>query len=221
MALAAPKYVPVERIASVKLRHKWSNYDPYKPVGQPDKEIQAILRKVSNRGITTFALGCAEWVVYRLSKHVEEPTPYHYLEAFWVFVMGRDKALPPPTEHEDWLGRVRGAINLALMTTLNTVLLSEEGPPVKNGALSAAIVEHVLPPEEIRLSFRPWRDQVLNRLLRHSARDAKAPDGNPLPRQILDPAVPLSDSEIPRQIQQFLGVVDFAANPLLSGLPRK
>ena len=221
MALQAPRYVPVDRIATLKVVHKWSNYDPFKPLAQPDKEIQAILRKVSNRGITVFALGCAEWVVYRLSKHIEEPTPYHYLEAFWVFAMGHDKALPPSTEHDDWLGRVRGAINLALMTVLNTVLQSEGGPPVKNGAFSSAIVEHVLPPEEIRSSFHPWRDQALNRLLRHAARDPKSPDGNPLPRQILDPAVPLSDAEIPRLIQQFLGGVQFAANPLLARVSRK
>jgi hypothetical protein len=221
MTRAAPLYVPVERIAPLKLRHKWSDDDPFKPLAQPGKEIQALLRKVSNRGITTFALGCAEWVLYRFSRHVEDPTPDYYIEAFWVFVMGRDEALPPATEHDDWLGRVRGAVNLSLMTVLNTVLLSEEGPPVKNGAFSSVIAEHVLAPEEIQASFHPWRDKVLKRLLRHAPRDPKAPDGNPLPREILDPAVVLSDADLPRLIQGFLGRVDVAANPLLARLPRK
>jgi hypothetical protein len=55
----------------------------------------------------------------------------------------RRKVLPPPTASEDWEGDIRGPVNLALMTVLNTIYLSEDGAPVQNGAFSAVIAEVV------------------------------------------------------------------------------
>jgi hypothetical protein len=215
MPLTPPSYVPVESIARPQIRHKWDDFDPYEPLAWPDENTKTRLATVSNHGITAFAIGCAEWVVYRLSPPSSDQTPFDYLEAFWVYVMGHPRALPPETEHEQWTGPIRGPMNLALMTVLNTVYLSEDGPAIQNGALAAQIALHVL---EDHSAFLSWQGLVLSRLGEHAARDEENPDGPPLPREILDPSVSMTDFKTGDAIDAFVRRAVEGGNPFLSRL---
>lgn len=207
-----PPYIPVQVISKPEIRHGWNDWDPFEPLGTPKKETKAILEQVSNTGITLFATGCAEWVVYRLSRFFDDDTPYEYLEAFWVFLMGRAEALPPETDHEDWLGPVRGPVNLSLMTILNTVYLSENGPPIQNGALAAEIALFVLTEKPL---FLAWQQAVLKRLLIYCPRNPNDPNGPPVPREVLDPSVEINSQNAPMLIQATLNSADYQSNPFL------
>ena len=217
MALEVPPYIPVDDIAVEDIQYEWSEWDPYEPIGMPSEDVENRLENVSNFGITAFALGCAEWVVYRLSRLSADATPLQFIEACWVTLMGFDEALPPESDEDDWQGPVRAAIDLSLMTVLNTVYLAEEAAPTNHGALAAKIATHVLVDPA---PFLAWQDRVLERLEKYCARDENRPDGLPVPREILDPGVDLETADRNALIGAFVEGVDFQANPFLADMDR-
>lgn len=217
MSLEPPTYIPINTIAEHAIQYNWDSYDPYEPMEWPEEATKALLEKVSNKAITAFATGCAEWVVYRLSRHFSDHAPYDYLEAFWLFLMGIDRALPSETKEEDWQGPVRGAIDLSLMTVLNTVYQSEQGPPIQNAAFLPQIVLHVLPNPA---PFLEWQDMVLDRLVRYFPRDEKSPDGPKVPRELLVPTIDLVPEQHDQLINAFIDRVDFDSNPLIRHVAR-
>jgi len=209
-----PQYIPIEKISMLRVEHDWDDWDPYELLAEPDENTKNKLEMVSSRGITAFSLGCAEWTIYRLSNHFNDPVPHNYIEAFWVFLMGVDDALPPETENDDWEGNIRGPINMALMTTLNTIYLAGDGPPIQNGALSAQITYHVLGENS---EFIEWQKEVLERFVKYCLRDEDNPHGDFVPREILDPSIALDELESKKSqfIQDFLNKVDYPDNPFL------
>lgn len=200
-SLIRPVYIPVEQIESVTITHLWNDWDPYKALGWPAEPVKSALSVVSNRGITAFALGCAEWVIYRLSNFFDDELPFHYIAAFWMYVMGDEESIPMETDHEDWIGVIRGPINFSLMTTLNTIYLAEDGPPVQNGALAANVVKHVLAETG---SFDRWEKEVLARLQLVCLRDSFDPDGQPIPREVLDPDFDVKMTNMEGLIDKFV-----------------
>jgi hypothetical protein len=217
MTLKPPPYVPVDRISHGAITYKWNDRDHAENVGLPDEQTKKRLRAVSNWGVTAFAIGCAEWVIYRFNRLFTDRLPYDYLEAFWVFVMGNQEALPGQTVNREWLGPIRGPMNMALMTVLNTVFLSEDASAAYTGAVAELIALLVL---NDATPFLNWRDQVLDRLMRDFPRDEDSPDGPPVPREILDPSFAFSDDMRERLISAFLRDIDYKANPLIDHLTR-
>jgi hypothetical protein len=208
-----PPYIPLNRIATPDLTYKWDDWDPFEPLPWPEEATKATLAHVSNRAITAFALGCAEWVIYRLKSHFKDRVPFWYLDAFWLYLYGRIDTPPPPTNSDDWEGLVLGPSNLALMTVLNTIYLSEDGPPVQNGALAPQIALHVLP---TTAPFLEWQEASLGRLTRFCPREADRPDGFPLPRALLDPTIDLAGLDITSQLGSEAREIDVTDNPFLS-----
>lgn len=214
-----PDYIPIDDLANAVTEFEWSDWDPFEPLGEPDEETKKILERISNRGITCFALGCAEWVIARFLGSIQEPAPLEYLDAFWYFLLGGSNTAPPPTDDEEWEGPVLGPMNLALMTVLNTIYLSEDGPPVQNGALSAQIVLHVLP-SSARGAFLAWQAAVLQRLSSVCRRKPEDPDGGPTPRGYLNPALDVAALVASSEVQRDLARVSVATNRFLRGSER-
>lgn len=212
MPLRPPSYVPIQDILAEPLSHSWDDWDPYAILQPADERTVAQLTRVHNRGITAFAIGCAEWVVYRFNAHSDDTMPYQYLEAYWAYVMGIENVDIPVTEHEEWTGLMRGPMNLALMTVMNTVFLSEEGPPAEECGIAEQNALHVLPNKE---SFFTWRDAVLPRLQSLCPRDEVHPDGFPVAREVLDPNINLALDDLPSLTATFLATLDYDANPYI------
>lgn len=213
-----PVYIPIKEISLLPVVHTWNDWDPFEPLAWPDETLKNKLKDVSNTGISCFALGCAEWVVYRFEKQLKSNFSYHFLEAFWLYIIGVDAALPAETESEQWEGVVLGPINLSLMTVLNTIYLAEQGPPVQNGALAAVIVEYVLQKNK---KFENWKDNVINRLLKYSPRNKEFPDGKPLPRELLDPDVDYKEELRMNLIKKMVYSIDFTLNPFLKKIDKR
>ncbi len=216
MSLLPPPYVPIQEIETLPLSHSWDDWDPYVVLPPADEFTVSQLDGVHNMGITAFAIGCAEWVVYRFGKHCNDSTPYNYIEAYWAYVMGHEDVDIPVTEHDEWTGVVRGPISLALMTVMNTVFLSEDGPPSEECGIAEQTVLHVLPQKTL---FLEWRDAVLERLGFLCARDEANPDGSPVPREILDPSVALTPESLGELTEHFLAELDYDANPHINPPP--
>ncbi len=214
MTAEPPRYIRVDQIAEKTIRHSWSDWDPFETLGDADPETVERLDKVSNRGITAFAIGCSEWVVYRPGMLTSDDTPSNYLEAFWAYVMGVTEAQPPETDDEDWKGPIRGPINFALMMTLNTIICSEpeDGVPSTYAGLAARVALHVLSDER---AFLDWQRSVLERLVRYFPRRTEDPDGPSVPREVLDPTVDLDTENVGRLIREFLSRLDPRRNPFL------
>ncbi len=210
MPLFPPSYVPIQDIDFLPLSHSWDDWDPYAILQPVDERAISQLDRVHNLGITAFAIGCAEWVVCRFRQHSDDNTPHNYIEAYWAYVMGHEDVDIPVTEHDEWTGTVRGPINLALMQVMNTVFLSEDGPPSEEAGISEQTVLHVLPE---RTLFLEWREAILTRLTSLCARDKAKPDGSPVPREILDPSIELTPARFSSLTERFLAELDYDANP--------
>lgn len=189
LVLEWPPYIPLARVASAQLYYSWDDEDPYGCVAWPDEDVKTCLRRVSNRGVAAYAVGCGEWVLCRLSRHLQNDLPYRYLEVFWALILGANVLLPPEPAHEEWRGPVNGPIDLCLSSILNVFCASAYGPPVQDAALVAQVANHVLADKWI---FSEWQDRVLSRLAQFAPRSEQNVDGGPVPRQILDPGVDLT-----------------------------
>jgi hypothetical protein len=212
VSLPAPSYIPVDQLTAQPVAYVWNGEDPYEAIEWPDKAVKQLLSTLSNFAIIGFSLGCAEWVVYRLKDKVRDPIPFCYIDALWLLLMGQIKYGLPETDARDWQGSARGAVNLALMTTLNTLAQSEFGPPVQNGALSASIALHVLPDGK---AFLEWQELALDRLHKAYPRSDDDPDGPPVSRLVLDPAIPLEQATSAASLDRVAKMVSRKGNPLL------
>lgn len=212
MSLCIPKYIPVDMIAQADVHHEWSDLDPEELVGEPDEDTLALLSKVSNRGVTAFAIGCAEWVVYRLSNYFSDRTAYDFLESCWVLVMGNEDVQLEELEESEWKGPIRGAIDLVLLAITDAWNVSEDGSAEPEGAFAAKIALHIL---ENPSQFMEWQEKVLQRLVKYCPWEERNPDGPPVPREILDPSIDLDFVQSDQLIEDFLSKVDFKSNPFL------
>lgn len=210
-------YIPIDELSALPIRYTWNDWDPFEPLEWPDESLKQELKAISNNGITCFALGCAEWVIYRLANHFQNDLPYHYVQAFALYTAGVDEALPPETENEQWQGVILGPINLSLMTVLNTIYLAEQGPPAQNGALAAEIVRYVLTENR---KFDDWKNEILERLSKHSPRTKGLPTGQPLPPEVLDPTLKYDENNRMKLIEKFVRSIDFQTNPFVKHIDK-
>ncbi|HDH04683.1 MAG TPA: hypothetical protein ENH01_03075 [Nitrospirae bacterium] len=215
MSLITPKYIPIHIISQKNVQHEWSDWDPYEKIHLPNEGTMTVLSKVSNRGVTAFAIGCAEWVVYRFRKLSSDKTPYDFLESCWVLVMGNEYVQPEGMEESEWKGPIRGAIDLALLTIVNTWNVSEYGSAEQEGGFAAQIALLVLQDKSL---FLDWQEKVLQRLIKYYPRDEEAPDGPPVPREVLYPSVDLETVQSDQLIKAFLSKVDYKSNPFLKDI---
>lgn len=211
MTFKLPNYIPVE-YARAPADYSWSEWDPYDEFGDSDPATEATLSGLSDRAISAYCIGCSEWVVARLQAFHEDARSFSYLEALWVFETTDDRIwLPEELDQEEWQGKVLGAMGLSLMTVLNSVYGVEDDTSASDGALAELLPMHVLPNQD---AFLSWRCDVLKRLAVLYPRKGKA-WGDPVPREVLDPGIPLAQIDAQVAIQRFLATVDLQNNPYI------
>jgi len=215
MSLISPKYIPIDLISQKDVQHEWSDWDPYEKIQPQDESTMNVLSKLSNRAITAFSIGCAEWVVYRFIKLSSDKTPYDFLESSWVLVMGNEDVQLEGLEESEWKGPIRGAIDLALLTIVNTWNNSEFDSTEADGAFAAQLALLVLPD---KYHFIEWQEKVLQRLIKYFPRDTEYPDGPPVPREVLNPSVDIDAFQSESLIKNFLSKVDYQSNPFLEDI---
>ncbi|MEW5702959.1 MAG: hypothetical protein AB1792_12120 [Candidatus Zixiibacteriota bacterium] len=216
MALSPPRYIPIAILQKAPVTHSWDDWDPYPLVGTQREETMDRLARLSDRAIIAFAIGCAEWVVFRLGNLSTDPTPLDFLEAAWAFEMDKEIESLPESEDKDWQGPIRGPLDLSLMTILNTYYTTEEGTAEIEGAFAELVALHV---QHDTSYFEAWRKRALQRLSDHYPRKKSDTWGPPVPREVLDPAVKISPELAQEYVQRFLDGLDFEKNPFLKRVP--
>lgn len=201
MSLSIPSYIPVRSLRRTPIFHDWDAYDPYSILPAVQVSTLESLCHVSDRALIAFAIGCSEWVVFRFLDYLSDDRALSYLEACWVFEVSENVYLPREQKAEEWTGRVLAAIDLSMLTIINTVYFTEDGQGHLKAAFAECLPLHVI--AEVDL-FITWRDLVLKRLCRLFPRDASNPWGAAVPRQALDPDFPIDRVNIPGIMYDFL-----------------
>lgn len=215
MTYQLPRHIPISDLAMQPVVHLWNDYDPYILFREPSEYTENMLLRISNCAKIAFAIGCAEWVVSRFSAISDDLLPQQFIEACWAAEMSSSFATPDETEDEEWQGPVRGPIDLALMTILNTFYAVEDGNAEEDAAFAELVALHVLPyPDE----FLVWREQVLIRFAALYPAKEKSRSGA-VPREALNTKIDFKYSQNKLFIEQFLKDLDSEKNPLLISFP--
>lgn len=212
MTLPPPPYIPVQHLQAHETSFEWDDWDPEAIIPPSSSALVHRLNSISNNGGTAFALGCAEWTVYSLARHLKNDLAYLYIDAFWLFCCSGEAMSPPETDEEEWVGPYLGATNLALMTVLNTIIESEFGPAGRYGALASSLACHVTGANK---AFLNWQASVLDRLASKFPRNVGDPDGKAVPREMLDPTVPLEQLDTDAAADEWARMIIASDNPLI------
>lgn len=213
MSFKLLSYIPVATISKASTNYEWDEWDPYAPLGKHDEDTMDRLNLLSHRAIISYSIGCAEWVVGRFSRLFKNHDPYDFLEACWAFEMDKGYEVPSPLKEEEWQGPVLGAIDLALVTIINTYMSTDEGDPVVEAALGELIALHVLEDAE---PFKVWREQLLKRFFQLYRRSDTDIWGKPVPREALDLNMQIDLKNYEGFVKAFLSSLDTKENQILN-----
>jgi hypothetical protein len=216
MPRPAPAYIPVESIGAAPLQHVWDDYDPYVPLGDVDEAVVDALRGVSLKGVLAFALGCSEWVLYRLKNHLSDDAidrlPWEYVDAQWASLVKWKLSYLWDPGHEGKEGPVRGPVDVAMRQITNC----HRALKLAEGEVDAALIDRVallILPDPA--GYLAWREAALERLGAIYPRDEYG-FGPTTPREALDPAVEITaESGVPLA-EAFVQSLDFSKNEFLN-----
>lgn len=212
MLLHAPGHIPVERWRQIQPTYAWSDWNPYELVGEADPIAEHELHALADRAALAYALGCAEWVVFRLSGFMQDPQAEMFLQAAWAFEMSPTFAAPPESDEAQWKGPVRGVVDLALMTVLNAIYSLPEHASHIDAAFLERLALHVVPDRE---PFLCWRSVIIPRLatLYPRGQETSFPY---VPRELLDSSLAATNpNETRTLVKRFLESLDPTENPML------
>jgi len=216
MALAIPNYIPVREVERFPVEHDWDEWDPYEFLGEAEQGTLDALAEVSDRGVITFAIGCSEWVVYRLLPQLPDQRAVFYLEACWALVMGAQIELPPEPKESEWKGKILAPVGLSILTIINAWLMAEDGEADAQAGFAERLPLLVL---NDAAPFIAWRDQVLKRLVQyHPYRDGDESMGPLVAREILDPTIDLGSINQEDLVKRSLDSMGLNENPYIKML---
>ncbi len=208
-----PHYIPIARIAIEPVDYQWDLDSPFSLVDFARPQTVQKLEEVSERALVAYSLANCEWVMYRLSRRVDDLIPYYYTEAFWAYVMGRESLFeyPPELDHSEWSTYERNPIDCAISTVMNVVYMSQYyESPVNDAARTEQLVKHVLKEPN---PYIEWESIVLDRLTTFFPRNGGKREGDPIPRQIMDPTVAYRHADRKKLIDANYYQADFGRNP--------
>jgi hypothetical protein len=174
-----------------------------------NKKLQKELLRMSRRANLALALGVSEWIAWTLHTITDTQETTDYIEALWAAIIdrghlakdeastdgsGKDPARDPIFLVHDWL-----FIIYADCATDDPDRAEDTLPHV-------ALARHIV---EDREAFDEWLNITVARFVEHFP----AGDERPLPRQSLDPTMPLDTSSLTE------GLADFEAT--LKGAPNR
>jgi hypothetical protein len=130
--------------------------------------------------------------------------------------MSSDFVTPPQFAADEWQGPIRAPIDLSLVTILNTFYTTEDGAGSVDAAFAERIPLHVLTDHA---PFLGWREKVFDRFEEVFHREPNDSLGTPVPREAMDPDIPISEAMLGECVGRFLSQLD-ETNPFLRKVKR-
>jgi hypothetical protein len=212
MTYSAPSYIPARALEAMPITHKWDDWDPYPLIAKNNPETENWLAQAGNYAKFVFAIGCAEWVVARFDRELNDIRSWQYIDACWAYEMSSDFTLPAELDDSQWLGPILGPVCLALTTVINTRYGFDEDNAQIDVAFAEQVALHVMPDNRL---FQQWRDIVLCRLVDLCPVDSGLPSGIRLPRHVLNPDVIIEANALPSLLKASLEGLDLLTNPFV------
>jgi hypothetical protein len=218
--LSIPAYIEKSAIVGAAIKYRWNDGDLPTFYTESDR-IQSMIAKTTTAGAIALALGCLEWVAWRLSKHAEVTVLLQAVEAMWAGIIDvryvrslRDS--PFAINRREWQGAERGPVYVAYkqLKDLRSCLDSKE-PASPEASCAVRMGRFVLPAAE---PFETWWRFVLKRLVETHPASEEGPDdvGRPIPRDALDPDVDYKPDDALHYLSGFLASLKPASNPFLA-----
>jgi hypothetical protein len=221
--LKVPWYVTTAGVEQAPISHNWKDDDANTFYSERDS-IQASLARTTPAGAVAVALGCLEWVAWRMSEHAEVTLVLQAIEAMWAGLIDRRYVRdlydsPLALLGRDWQGPERGPVYVAYwqLVPLRSCVQSAE-PASPEASCAVRLGRFVMPVGPSRKAFVDWWPTVLERLVQtHPAdQDGRSGFGKPIPRVVLDPALDYAVAAEEQYLSDFLATLDPAANPFLA-----
>jgi hypothetical protein len=214
MTLPVQHYLQTSGIQDPVIRYKWDDWN----VEEVDMPLEAALRKrldrISQRAVTAFTIGTAEWIVHRFAIFSADQIPALRLEAAWAEVVDFLYSTNTDIRLEDWAGPIRGPIGIALRRVIFALQqASQDGDPAWRAGRAAKLAEHVISDPSPYLN---WRERILERFEKSYPLDPDETLGEVVPREALDPDVEFDVSQTEIMINRFLNSLDYRSNPFLN-----
>jgi hypothetical protein len=218
--LTIPHYIEQAGVVGVPIRYKWDDDDLPTFYTEADR-IERSIAATTTAGAVAGALGCLEWIAWRLSSHADVSVLLQALEAMWAGVVDPRyvrslRESPLALKHVTSRGPKDGAVYVAYkqLKSLQNCLESKE-PASPEASCAVRMARFVLPDSK---SFDNWWRIVLKRLVETHPDTEEGPDdiGDPIPKEAIDPAISYQSRDDSRYLSAFLNQLDPKANPFLS-----
>jgi hypothetical protein len=222
--LTIPNYIEEAAVVGAPIRYKWDDDDLPTFYTESDR-IQSTIAKTTTAGAVALALGCLEWVAWRLSAQSDISLLLHALEAMWAGIVDARyvRSLhdsPMALKHTDWHGAKDGAVYVAYMQLRDLqTCVDDKEPASPEASCAVRMARFVLPSPK---QFDSWWRLVLKRVVdSHPDREEGDQDiGKPIPREALDPSIVYHRRDDTRYLSAFIKRLDPASNPFLAS-PRE
>jgi hypothetical protein len=171
------------------------------------------MSKVSYRAIMAFTNACAEWIVHRLILVSDDPEPCQHLEASWAGVIDPWYALYWEPPDEEWAGPIRGALQLAIIFTLEARMDAHAcADPARSADYASNLAAHIQTNPQ---PFHEWREHAVMRLEHLYPFTEDDPMGDVVPREALDPDFDFQPDMTEKLIEVYLNGLNPASNRFL------
>jgi hypothetical protein len=216
MSLLMPDYIAGANVTGTPITFEWDDANPDKAYIKPDEALRNKIDTTSQRGVTALSLGFAEWIAWRFQHDNAHLTLLQLIEATWAGVIDWRylSTDAPRLRWSEWQGPVRGPICAAFKLLRDIVRLTRTKQFASPESVCVSrLALHVLTRPE---PFQDWRRFAMLRLAETDPRLQEDTLGKPIPRKALDPDIDYTREKGDDLLADFLGSLDYAANPYLA-----
>jgi hypothetical protein len=217
MYIDIPPYCAKASVDEEPIQFRWGNAQRDEVLlDQP--QMMARLNAISYRGVLCFSIGVVEWIIWRLSRHLPDETPFQAVQAAWAG--NTDWRYLKTLDVPDWENELDEPIGAPLTLAFN--LLTEifiQARRVK------PLSQHAAPLLEIPIKiisnpepYKEWRRFSIQRLTVLCPMRPEDRLGPPVPREALDPEFNYLPEMAKQLLTAFLRTCDYRKNPYLNSL---
>lgn len=203
-------------IGSAPIRYKWDESDVLAYYDPPEKKLVRTLSRLDFRFNLGFALGTAEFILYRYSGMTLKRMPWEYCQAAWATLINWRYLRYEEVDDDEWAGPVLGVLNCVITLVVDTVTcVNQEQKPEFPAASLCRLAAYVLDkPEE----YESWVVNTVKAGKDIRRRNLDDPVGPPLAPAFFENSD--ARDEPNAEITRFLGRIAQLRNPWLLG-PRE